>query len=363
MTTPSSDESLTASSPTPDELGELLTALRRKEGHWVEWGQWCQTLQKAGKTPQEIFEATGFEPIQQNQIIVAAQVYASLLEVGVPPEVQGHFQHRGSDTLYEFRILGQGDRAAAAVLVLQRGIDSEGSREVAKAMKDFSRLSKLPEGFSRSAGDAVAYHYYKLAKQQPELPERSRLIGQGLRFAETEGARRQIETLLTEGFTVERSRPAPLMSVYRLESDDELPRILPVAGRLPLTLTDWKAVPMVEEQGTFRIVQFSGEGAWVAVPGWAVILNADDPVAIVGQSDQLPTPLPGKPEDVVIVIDRSQRTWQEDSYFLAHEGDHLHLRWFETEPTQPLLGRVLLVLRAKKVLDEDYGKDPWQIDE
>jgi len=32
-------------------------------------GGTCQQLQKAGYTPQGIFEETGFEPIQQNQII------------------------------------------------------------------------------------------------------------------------------------------------------------------------------------------------------------------------------------------------------------------------------------------------------
>ena len=50
---------------------ELLRSLRQKEGTWVEWGKACQQLQKAGYNPQRIFEETGFEPIQQNQIIVA----------------------------------------------------------------------------------------------------------------------------------------------------------------------------------------------------------------------------------------------------------------------------------------------------
>jgi hypothetical protein len=348
-----------------EELDTLTTALRRKEGNWVQWGQWCQLLQKAGRSPQEIFEATGFEPAQQNQIIVASQVYSSMMEVGVPPEVQAYFEQRGSDSLYEFRILSQEERAAAATLVLQRGIDSEGSREVAKAMKDYSRFSVLPKGFSESAGDAVAYSYYKLARQQTELPERSRLIGQALRFADTEDARQQIQALLMEGVP-QRSRPAPLMSVYRLEEDDQLPRILPVAGRMPLTLEDWKAVPIVEADGAFQVVPFSGSGAWVAVPGWSVILQADDPVGILATGSHLPPPLNEKPEEVLILVDRSQRDWQDDSYFLVQDGETngaLTLRWFERSPDLTILGKVLLVVRPKKILDEDYGTDPWQIDE
>lgn len=355
-----------SSNPTPTDpqvLADILKSLRRKESTWSQWGEWCQRLQKEGYSPQRIFEETGFEPIQQNQIIVAAQVYASMLNVGVSLEVQQHFEQRGSDSLYEFRILSQGDRAAAATLAVQRSIDSEGARDIAKAIKDFSRLSKPPEGFSSAAGDAVAYSYYKLAKQQDELSERSRLIAQALRFVETESARKKIEVLLTESVTQTPQRAAPSLSVYRLESDDDVPCLLPVAGQMPLTVADWKTVPIPESTGAFGIVQFSGTGAWVAIPGWSVILNADDPVAIAWQSDQLPQPLSGKPEEVLVIVDRSARDWQPDQYFLVSEGDRLALQWFESEPSQPLFGRVVLVVRPKRMLDADYAKDPWQIDE
>jgi hypothetical protein len=94
-----------------------------------------------------------------------------------------------------------------------------------------------------------------------------------------------------------------------------------------------------------------------------VVLNADDPVAIAWQSDQLPQPLPGKPEEVLVIVDRSKRDWQPDQYFLVSEGDRVVLQWLETEPSQPIFGQVLLVVRPKRMLDEDYAKDPWQIDE
>jgi hypothetical protein len=360
---PTPDPSDSSTSADPEVLAGILKSLRRKESTWSQWGEWCQRLQKEGYTPQRIFEETGFEPIQQNQIIVSAQVYASMLAVGVSSEVQQHFEQRGSDSLYEFRILSQRDRAAAATLAVQRGIDSEGARDIAKAIKDFSRLSKPPEGFSTTAGDAVAYSYYKLANQQNELSERSRLIAQALRFVETESARKKIEVLLTESVSQTPPRTAPRLSVYRLESDDDVPRLLPVAGQMPLTVADWKAVLIPEPMGAFGIVQFSGTGAWVAIPGWSVVLNADDPVAIAWQSDQLPQPLPGKPEEVLVIVDRSKRDWQPDQYFLVSEGDRVVLQWLETEPSQPIFGQVLLVVRPKRMLDEDYAKDPWQIDE
>ena len=80
----------------------LVQQLRRKEGNWVEWGKACQTLQKAKMSTQDIFEATGFEPIQQTQLIVASQVIDSMLAGGVSEKAKTHYQRQGSDSLYEF---------------------------------------------------------------------------------------------------------------------------------------------------------------------------------------------------------------------------------------------------------------------
>jgi hypothetical protein len=350
---------------TPSELPnaeDLLLSLRRKEGTWVDWGHACQTLQKTGYNPQTIFEATGFEPIQQNQITVAVQVYDTMMGVGISEKTRSHFIQRGSDSLYELRILTQPERAAAAELLVEKGLDSEEAREVARAMKDFSRLSKPPEGFTSHPGDQVAYLAWRTAKQKSDLQERSKLIARGLKFAHSDTARKAIEQLLTD-FSVTPSRPAPRLPVYRVDSDEELPRILPVAGKLPLTKSDLQAVPMIEESGVFQIVQFSGTGAWMTVPGWQVVRTAEDPVAMMCDSDRLPEPLPGTSEEVIVVVDRAQRDWDENSYFVVAEDEQLHLRWFEESPTISLLGRVVLVMRPKKVLDESYTKELWVLDE
>lgn len=344
------------------DADRLLKQLRRKEGVWVEWGQACQALQKAGYSPQAIFEDTGFEPIQQNQIIVAAQVYSSVAAADAPPEVLAHFGQRSSDILYELRILPQTDRASAATIVLEKGMDVDGAREIAKALKDFARLGASPENFTVYPGDAIAYHYWKLARHQRDLQSRSRLIAQGLRFAQSETARQQIERLLTD-FTVVPQRSAPLWPIYRLESDTELPRILPVVGKLPLSTADLQAVPLLEEEGPFQMVKFSGTGAWMPVPGWQIIRNAEDPVVVLADSDQIGLPSGGKSEEVMVVVDRAQRQWNADAYWLADNAGQLHLQWFEDQPALPLLGQIILVMRPRKVLDEGFTKDPWQIDE
>jgi hypothetical protein len=348
-----------------DEIQDLLHLLRRKEGTWVQWGERCHALQRSGQSPQSIFEATGFEPIQQNQVIVAAQVYAALLNQEVPESVRSHFQHRGSDVLYEFRILTQPERAAAATLAADKGIEADDAHEMAKAIKAYSRLSGPPNGFAEFSdhpGDAIAYHYWKLARQQSDLQNRSRLIAQGLRFAGSASARQMIEKLLTD-FTVVKSRPAPTIPFYRMDSEEEIPRIIPVAGRLPMEATSFKGVPLIEEEGAFKIVKFAGTGAWVPLPGWQVVITAEDPVALLGNTSQLPIELTDDPEEVLILIDRSQRTWSADGYFLGEVDGQLQVFWSEEAVNTPILGKVVLVLKQKRILDEEFLKQPWQLDE
>ena len=372
MSTPNTPEQATPEQATPDQatpdqatLDALIQAMRRKEGNWVGWASATQQLLKAGYSAQQIFEGTGFEPIQQNQITVAAQVYKSLEAAAAPPEVCMRFATRGSDALYELRILNQTQRAITAVLLHKHDADSTTAHEFAKAIREYGRRSEPPEGFQsleNAPGDALAYHYWKLARQQSYLQSRSRLIAAGLRYVESSAARTKLEELLTD-FSVVKQRQAPMLPVYRLDSDEQSPRILPVAGQLPVTPEDLKAVPLVDGDGPFDVVKFSGTGAWVALPGWQVLLLAKDPVALITQSDRLPSEMSPPVEPVLVVVDRASREWTPDSYFLAAQEGEASIAWFEDAPEVPLLGRMILVLRPKKVLDEEFVKDPWQFEE
>jgi len=355
--------------PAPDpklsdaEVANLLAQLRRKEGSWLDWGQACQVLQQSGLTPQQIFEETGFEPVHQNQITVAAQVYESMVAAGVDEPVRSHFQQRGSDSLYQLRVLSQADRAKAARLILRQGLTSEQVKEIVKPIKEFSYRQDPPAGFSDDAGDAVAYHYWNLARQQSDLQARSRLIAQALRFVHSDEARRAIESLLSD-FTVVKAQPAPTLPVYRLENETELPRIIPVAGPLPLAVEDLKAVPVTLSEEPFGLVTFSGTGAWVAVPGWQVILQAEDPVALLVGFNQLPNvPVDAPRETVLVIIDRRQRDWDGQAYFAADQDGQVMIGWFPQAPTLKLLGRLILVVRPKRILDDSYTKELWQIEE
>jgi hypothetical protein len=171
-----------------------------------------------------------------------------------------------------------------------------------------------------------------------------------------------VEKLLTD-FTVAKAKPAPTLPLYRLETESEVPRVLPVVGRMPLTAEDIKAVPLVEEEGPFQMVRFAGTGAWVPMPGWQIVFNAEDPVVILSDTSQLPGNISGPAEEVLVMIDRAQREWDEFAYFVVEQDNQIAIQWFAEAPDVPLLGRVLVVLRPKKVLDEDYNKELWQLDE
>ena len=345
-----------------EQAQELMRSLLHKEGSWVDWGKVCQQLQKAGYTAQKIFEETGFQASQQNLVIVASQVYNSIAQADLAEEVLKYFQGPRSDVLHEFRILNQQQRAAAAKLAYDKKIDVDGAHQVARAVKDFSRLSQLPVGFVNHPGDAVAYLCWKNARQRKDLQERSRLIAQGLKFAHSQTARESIEKLLSD-FTVVKTRTAPLLPIYRLESENELPCIIPLAGSFPLTRQEIEAVAQITKEEPFGNIQVSNGGTFVPVPGWQAILKATDPLGFFYPSDRLPTSISGKVEQILVVIDRANQEWDVNSYFLVETEGKLELQWFEEAPESAIIGQLILIMRPKKIFDENNITEPWQMDD
>ena len=343
------------------EAQELMRSLLHKEGSWVEWGQICQKLQKAGYSTQKIFEDTGFQNSQQNLVVVAAQVYANLVQADLPPEVLDYFKGPRSDVLYEFRVLNQQQRVDASLLAYDKKIDLDGAVLISKAIKDVSRMSQLPEAFTNHPGDWVAYLSWKRAKGQKDLQQRSRLIAQGLKFAHSPSSREAIEELLSD-FSVVKTASEPLLPLYRLELEEELPRIVPLAGSYPLSHKDITAVKQVKIQQPFGQIK-AISGAYIPIPGWQVVLKAEDPVGYLCPSNILPKYLGGNVEEVLVILDRGNRTWDNSSYFVVEIEEKLELQWSETEPELPIIGQLVLILRPKKILDEGNLTQPWQMDD
>lgn len=340
---------------------ELMRSLLHKEGTWVEWGQICQKLQKAGYSTQTIFEDTGFQNSQQNLVIVAAQVFDNLVQANVGPEILDYFRGPRSDVLYELRILNQKQRVDASLLAYEKRIDIDGAHILARAVQDVSRMSQLPEAFTDHPGDWVAYVAWKRAKSKKDLQARSRLIAQGLKFAYSPTAREAIEGLLSD-FSIVKSATAPLLPLYRLESEEELPRIVPLAGSYPLGNQEIAGIKKVETRQPFGNIQATG-GTYIPVPGWQMVLKADDPIAYLCRSDILPKFVGGNIEEVLVILDRTNTIWDVNSYFIVEIDNKLEVRWFETEPNVTIIGSLVLILRPKKIIDEGSLTQPWQMDD
>lgn len=346
----------------PSSAADLLQYLRQKKGNWVSWGRACQQLQKLGYTPQVIFEQTGFEPIQQNQIIVAAQVYATLEHGNASSDVLTHFAQRGSDSLYELRVLNQPERVAAASWLVHKAGNSEVARELAKAMQQFKQLRHPPSEFGDHPGDALAWECWRLARQQEDPTLRTRYIAKGLRFAFSDSARAQLEALLMEATSTPAVQP-PRLPWYRLESEQECPRVVPVAGHLPLDPAVWQGIPLFSPSGSFHLIHFAGEGAWVALPGWVVLQTATDPLAVLTTTDYLPhNHDTTAAEEVLLVIDRGSRTWQPDRYLFAEDGTgHLTIQWFAQPPNTKIWGTLLVIVRPPRILDPE--PQAWHLED
>jgi hypothetical protein len=354
----------------PTDSEELLKLLRHKQGTWVQWGQACQMLQKMGENSLAIFENTGFEPIQQNQIVVAAQVYASLQAGQAADIVLAHYEQKGSDILHELRVLNQSDRVTMATFALEKNLDVLETKDVVKALKEAATMANLPEGFTRHPGDAVVLQVMKAAQGKLEPQERTRLIARGLRFAHSDAARAIVEKLLMD-MANPIQKKAPNLPNFRYDGEDNIPRILPVVGNLPLSVEQFQAVPQVQELEPFGLVQSAGVGTWATLPGWLVVHAAADGVVIAANTDTLRglinqevlSAVRDRPEDILILIDRAQRQWDENSYFaIAGADGNVQFAWFATEPQVEILGKITLTLRPKRYFDETASQDQWQLE-
>jgi hypothetical protein len=328
-------------------------------------------LQKMGENSLAIFENTGFEPIQQNQIVVASQVYASLQAGNAADIVLTHFEQKGSDILNELRVLNQSERVAMATFALEKNLDVLEAKDIVKAVKEASAVANLPEGFTRHPGDAVVLQILKATQGKIDPQERTRLIARGLRFAHSEKARKAIEQLLMD-MTSPAKKKAPNLPNFRYDGEDSIPRILPVAGALPLSVEKFQSVPQVSEIAPFGIVHASSEATWATLPGWFVVHGAEDGVIVACNTDTLRAAINqevlssvrDRSEDVLVLVDRSQCEWDENSYFaIADENGNLNFAWFDAQPDVKILGKVTLTLRPKRFFDEDASKDRWQFEE
>jgi hypothetical protein len=63
------------------------------------------------------------------------------------------------------------------------------------------------------------------------------------------------------------------------------------------------------------------------------------------------------------VIDRVLAEWDVNNYYLVERDNSVSLQWFDSPPDVTILGQLVLILRAKNILDEKNITEPWQMDD
>jgi len=130
-----------------------------------------------------------------------------------------------------------------------------------------------------------------------------------------------------------------------------------------VTVTDIKHTESLSVEEPFRLVTVGDKQTIVPLPGWQAILKAIDPVAILWPSDQLPRSIATRSEEVLLVIDRVLAEWDVNNYYLVERDNSVSLQWFDSSPDVTILGELILILRAKNILDEKNITEPWQMDD
>ena len=63
------------------------------------------------------------------------------------------------------------------------------------------------------------------------------------------------------------------------------------------------------------------------------------------------------------MIDRVLSEWDVNNYYLVEKDNAVFLQWFDSSPDVTILGELVLILRAKNILDEKNITEPWQMDD
>ena len=338
---------------------ESLVVLARKSGTWLEWAEACRQLRKDGTPPQALFETTGFEVQLQERLLASFQVYLSLVEGGADEKLLTDIKQLGVQPLYELRVLNREERRAAAQLVAERRYSATQTRELVRAVRELFRMTSQPEAFERTAADALAYRCWRLADGAASQTDRITLASQGLAAVPSEKARRALESLLVQ--SVQARRALPRLPLAVPDSEDTVPRMVPVLVA-PFSTADFEALAAVQPRGSFGLVEPAGQTLAV-LPGWPAVSQAEDPVAIVLDGQELSDFQVGDGE-VFLLVDRAARNWDEPACYAVDTEDGIRFLWIDAPSESVLLGRVVLVLRPPggALLPVD-PEDLWDLDE
>ncbi|KAJ8526314.1 hypothetical protein K7X08_028791 [Anisodus acutangulus] len=372
-------------SPLPPKFRNLdtnskLEVLANRLGLWYEFAPLIPSLTSEGFTPSTLEEITGITGVEQNRLVVGAQVRESLIESKLDQETLSFFDSGGAELLYEIRLLSARQRADAASFMVRNAFDAKQAQDLARAMKDYPRR-RVDYGWDKfngdSPGDCLAFLFFRLAMEHAAADaEDSRTVAmeKALEVVESENARTLLveevegkrvakESVIDDGVTV------PLVRMKLGEvAESSVVVVLPVckaeARQFEVEAAPWECGGV----GDFGVVEAEKDWRrWVVLPGWQPISGLErGGVAVSFKSGKL---LPWKEkrkykeEPVLVVADRGRKeVAMDDGFYLVLGGGNgsndeglkvergLTLKEMGVERS---LGMVLLVVRPPRWEDED----------
>ncbi|KAF4355842.1 hypothetical protein CsatB_028923 [Cannabis sativa] len=332
-------------SPLPNQFRSLdtpsrLEVLANRLGLWFEYAPIIPSLVQEGFTPSSIEEATGISGVEQNRLLVAAQVRESLIQSKTDPDIVAHFDAGGAELLYEIRLLSVQQRSAAAAFIIANGFDGKGAQDLARSMKDFPRRrgDKGWDSFDYTRpGDCLAFMYYRQGREhKSDSDKRATAFEQALKFAETEGAKARVLEELhgAEGNSEAKDELGDpvLVPVVRLKIGEVAEASSVVV--LPVCRAEEREKEVLEAPGECRaegefnvVVADKGWKRWVVLPAWEPVVGLGKGGIVIAFSDARVLPWKTnkwyKEESILVVANRQRKEVATDDgvYLVAADGE------------------------------------------
>ncbi|KDP23700.1 hypothetical protein JCGZ_23533 [Jatropha curcas] len=364
-----------------------LEILANRLGLWYEYAPLITSLIREGFSPTSIEESTGISGVEQNRLVVAAQVRESLIQSKTDPEIVAEFDTGGAELLYEIRLLSVSQRAAAARFLIQHKLDAKGAQDLARAMKDFPRRrgDKAWEDFDYTLpGDCLSFMYYRQSREHKDLSEqRTNALEMALDVAESEKAKNSILKEL-QGDSEDKDGEEGEMAdsvrvpVVRLKLGEVAEAsnvvVLPVCRAEQIEKEILEAPWECRTEGEFGVVVAEkGWERWVVLPAWEPVVGLGKGGVVVAFPDARVLPWKVnrwyKEEAVLVVADRGRKevTIDDGFYLVAVDGSGdggLKVERgsaLKAKGVEVSLGTVVTVVRPPKEETDDQLRDEdWE---
>ncbi|XP_062205564.1 rubisco accumulation factor 1, chloroplastic-like [Phragmites australis] len=365
------------------DLAQRLEVLRDRMGQWHEYAPLISALSRDGFPPSSIEEATGISGVEQNRLVVAAQVRDSLLDETVfPADLVPYFDSYGTpELLYELRFLNARQRADAAKNAIDNRLDPKGVRELARSMKDFPhrRGDDGWEAFTgASPADCLAFSRFRQSREAIDVEDRIAELERALQVVATEPARARVELEMerakkkaageAEEEAEDDPRARPAVPVVRLQygevAEASTVLLLPVLRETDGVAAMDAAPRRSKTDVDLGIVEVDkGWARWAVVPGWGPVAEAANEAVVIELADGRALPWRSAEEEKVLVIAdrRKKEVVEEGLYVLEKEGRLVVQRGrnLAEQGVGSAAAEVVMVVRPPKEVDDMISDDEW----